>query len=416
MNVSIRSDFNVGQQLAVAAQKCRDALAEPKFAALTEVAKGVPSAPVDSEGWFELLGRYRRDSEADQIIGRFKAAAITAGGGDESKGLDACQYAAVQAVISAAPRAAALPLSNSVKRQYALFCVEIAAGEKQWRQHFDTGAHFNTLALNASLRNFPVGELEFSFTRFLWPTWPLMIPPRALPGFMAHVLTGLRGIGPFVGCHINYGRKNGLILNSDEAARSLWRMAKTVEGRPEVKGMVVPSWFLSPGMTEIAPNLVWFRSLMAEGGAYLVDLRPEVPSTFSLNSRKRQRMWEEGLIWPRRTLALWARDDFLAWAARHPELADPCDGPVAAPVNKWWRIKVKSPRPARVGGHNSRFPLWNGLDMLEWRTMRYMLRVLAAPTGAAAVVAFALFGFAASIVAAVGAFTAMWIIQYYFFQ
>jgi hypothetical protein len=169
-------------------------------------------------------------------------------------------------------------------------------------------------------------------------------------------------------------------------------------------------------MAEVAPNLVWFRALLEEGGAYFVDLRPEEPWTFTLNSRKRQRMWEEGKIWPRRTLALWARDDFLAWAARRSDLADPSDEPVVAPPATWWRVRVRSPRPARTGAHNSRFTLWDGLSALEWRTKRYVLQVLAAPAAAAALAAFAASGLGAAVLAALGVFMAMWVIQYYLFQ
>jgi hypothetical protein len=238
----------------------------------------------------------------------------------------------------------------------------------------------------------------------------------AVPGFFYEMMFGMKGWGPFISPHINRWRPNPLILHREEAERSLWRMAKTLEQRPDVKFLMSDSWLNSAETARTSPHLAWMRAFFTEGGAYVVDMEAaDKDSGFRDDNKRRNALYAAGCFHPRRTLALWARDDMLAWAALRLDLIDEDESACAARARRPRRFRVGSPKPARAAKHNSIFHLWNGMGLLSQNPIKYALLILIAP----AVIA----GIAASFIAwwcgppvFLAAFIFAWVFQYYAFQ
>jgi hypothetical protein len=324
----------------------------------------------------------------------------------------------LQALTVALPRVDDLPLAVPVKRKFAELAAQVARPSEQWRRNF-AGARMQfiePMAELASLRQFPAGELIFNYNERVSFTWPLRFPPRAVPGFLLELIFGLRGWGPLILPHVNRWRPNPLFLRKVEVERSLWRMAKTLEYRPDVKFLMTDSWFYSADVNQVSPHLAWLRTIYEQGGAYVVSMEPaREDAGFKEASGKRAELHTAGAFNPRRTLIFWRRADMLAWAARRMDLADEGECVPSLPAARTPNIRVRSPRPARAAKHNSPLHLWNGLALMTRRPRVYVLLVLILPallTGAAAtsVVPWAAVpGFAA-------AFLVAWLFQYYAFQ
>jgi hypothetical protein len=205
-------------------------------------------------------------------------------------------------------------------------------------------------------------------------------------------------------------------MHKKRSLSSLWRIAKTLELNPRVKGLYAVSWFLSADTGRLFPHLAWIRDMYADEGAYVVDMETASPdSGFMIGSEARRQLYAVGQFNPRRSLILWPRSELLAWAARHPELADHEDEPIG-PVAPGYVKSSVSPRPVRSGPHNSRLNVWNGLALLNVDSGRYVFRVLLAPAMAACVISGLLLAWWATIPAFILVFMAAWIVQYYFFQ
>jgi hypothetical protein len=257
----------VDEQLAEAAAVCRAVLSEPEMAGLTA---RLPEAPADAEGWYRLLSDYPGNIAA---IRRMRDAVNPCG----VVGLPSVErYAVLQALTVALPRVNGLRLGVPVKRKFAGLAMRVARPSEQWQLNFAAARmpFMEQMSAMATLRDFPAGELTFNFCPRLSYAWPLRFPPRAVPGFLLEVGAGLKGCGPLIFPHINRWRPIPLIIRKVETERSLWRIAKTMEIRPEVKMLVCDSWLNCASVSEVAPHLSWLRGFYEDAGAYIVDMEP----------------------------------------------------------------------------------------------------------------------------------------------
>jgi hypothetical protein len=412
-----------GDELFQAAEICKEALAAPKFAGC---AKTLPLRPADAEAWFHLLGGYPYHAASVNRIKALKSAWPVSA---RQAGATFEQYAILQSLTFAAPYAAELPLANSVKRLFANLCHEIAGSDELWAEHYSEGLIdqkglvfnaegllFRDLVWLASLRRFHAGDYVFDCHPVVARSILLKIPPRAIPGFLREIHQGMGGWGPTVLPHINSGRPNQLILQEKEFERSLWRIAKTLEANPEIKGIESHSWLLSAPVGEYSPHLAWMRALYLDAGAYAVDMDPAlVDSGFQIGSTKRRQLHQKGDFHPRETLVLWRRADMLAWAASRPDLADPGEEPPLAPAQTGRVVRIPSPSPSKPARHNSPLTLWDGAEMLKLKPKQYILLVILLPALMAPLAAASVAWWAAAPAFMV-AFVGAWLFQYYFFQ
>lgn len=424
MTIQLPDRSSLEERYAEARALCRAALSESGFDALKGGLRGAPDAP---EGWFRLLHGYPQD-----IGSVFALKALIAQVPPEAAaaGFPVERYAILQALLAATSRLPDFPLPNSVRRLFTVLCREVAGRAPCWRGHFhenlirhenriygEDGERFRDLARLATLRRHPAGDYVFDFSPVLPRSWLLKAHPSALPGLLYKVLVECGGWGPTVAPHINSGRANQLFLRKEEFERSLARIARALAMRPDVKALATNSWLLSAATAGKSPNLAWFRTFFAGQGAYLIDMEPAASDAgFRVGSVQRRRLHDSACFFPRDTLALWPRRDVLAWAAAHPDLADPDDDPVEPPRKRRLFYRVKSPSPRPEARRNARFRLWNGIEMLNFRPARYIALTLLLPSFALTLLAILTIGWQAAAPAFLAALTAAWLFQYYFFQ
>ncbi len=382
------------EAFVAAAERCRRAL-ETDFAGL---ATRLPGAPADPEGWFALLAGVPEDPAAMDRLARLAAAS--------GEGTAVERFAVLNALLAAAPQMRRAAADDTVKRLFCDLCAQVAAPPPAWIGQFAlTGAPFAEMAQLASLRRLPAGQLVFDFTS-IPHSWLLKFHPRDLPAALREIAHGLGGFGPVVAPHLNHWRANPLLLLQREYLRSLWRIARTLEQHPEVRGLMADAWFYAAEVGGIFPHLAWVRRFFLENGASFFEMEAAAPeSGFMVGSARRRQLYRDGRFQPRRTLVLWRRADLLAWATAHPdgeESGAPPSGPRHVPV-----VRPVAARPVRR--------LWNGTALLNRRPKTYALATLLAPALVLALGAAmpAPWLFLPVFAAAVPLF---WIAQYFYFQ
>ena len=406
--------MSIKAKLADAAQACRDALAREDRAG---VIQSLPGAPQDAEGWFGLLSGYPENSGSVEAIRGMKAALSSSGQEDDGS---VERYALLQALTVGAKGIETRPIADSVKHCFAATCVEIAGKQKHWDRFYDESSiHFMEVAKLAVLQRYPAGDLVFAIYNRLPFAWAFKIAPWQLPGYLRQIAAGFGGSGPLISPHINNGRVSQPMMLKSRSLRSLWRIAKTVELDPRIKGLYAVSWFLSAETGRHFPHIEWMRTMYTDEVAYAVDMEAAPSDSGVLEgSEPRRKLYQEGKFNPRRSVILWPRQEFLAWAARHPELADPNDEPVKAPETGRWRgLIARGPaHTVQRGRHNSFLHLWDGLALLNRNPKAYILRVFFLPALIASAAAALFLGWSAAVPAFILTAFAAWIVQYYCFQ
>lgn len=305
------------QKIAAVETLCRDVLAN-RYDGFGERLPQLCRLPED---WFALLHGLWRSPANIAVLRSLREAAERSGG--EADGAADCtveHYALLQAFLVALPRLPDLPVEPGVKRLTCDLFATVAQPRKAWADRFHIGSErFIELAQLATLTRFTAGQHDWVETR-LPQSWLLTVRPRRLPGLLRE-MAALGGFPPLLSPHLNYFRPNGMMVLEAEAERSYWRMARSLEFRPEIKGLVAYSWFFSPAVAEITPHLAWMRTFFTEKGAFCAEMeRADPESGFLVGSAKRRQLYEAGQFHPRVTMLLWRRDDMLAWAASRPDL------------------------------------------------------------------------------------------------
>jgi hypothetical protein len=215
----------------------------------------------------------------------------------------------------------ALQVCESVK---VMFCEELqswACLADHEKAGFRIGtSRFVDMSQIASLRRFPAGQ--FDWVRAGLPlSYLLSVTPRALPQALYVTALKLRGRAPMFFTHFGY-RRLGQGLSELEANRSYYRMARSMELQPDIKGLVASSWFRSPDTHRVSPHLAWVNTVVVENGGFAaVRGKADVNCGVFVRSQTRRRLYERGEFTPTIGLVLWPRRAMLQWAAAHPELA-----------------------------------------------------------------------------------------------
>ena len=324
-------------------------------------------------------------------------------------------YALLQAFMVSLPMVAALPAEEWIKHQICTLARQVAFPPKGWERHFALdGEPFKEMAKIATLRRLPAGQLTFDIEN-LPRSWLMKIHPLDLPTVLREVLTGMGGFGPVAVPHLCHWRPNPLVMLRAESERSLWRIAKSLETLPKVKGLAAASWFYASEVGQAFPHLSWLRDFFVEQGATVVDMEPApLDSGFLVGSAKRRQLHEAGHFHPRRALVLWRREDMLDWAAAHPELGESPEPaillrpvpPVAPPR------RVVAQRRIASGRHT----LLNGIKLLNHNPKLYILLTLLLPALAVTLAtSAALGGWAAAPTFCLTA-ALLWVAQYFLLQ
>jgi len=227
----------------------------------------------------------------------------------------------MQCALASLPRIPELPVAEDVKRltcdEFCFFASEPAAAPQ-----FDvSGNRFVGLCKTASLRRFRAGLFDWEVGG-VSRSDVAAVSVTHLPRTLTFLYLRMRGLGPVFFSHLS-PRRATPSLREDEANRSYYRMAKSLELQPSIKGFAACSWFRSPGTHRVSPHLAWLSQVILDHGGLVVESGPVEPDCGVLaRSETRRRLYEAGKFRPTRGLVLWPRDAMIGWAAAHPEWAE----------------------------------------------------------------------------------------------
>jgi hypothetical protein len=228
-------------------------------------------------------------------------------------------------IVSAAAEATglvdALPVDDSVK-QLILENFERYASASVPEPFDLSRASFEAMGRLATLSRFPAGQLDWVVSG-IPRSWLFGAPWHAAPRFIRSLLFDLRGFGPAFFSHLNPNRRNQGILLERESLRSYYRMARTMEQQPDIRGFVTASWLHSPDTFVVSPHLKWVNEVFLRNGGVVVPLGPaKLDSGVLHRSPERRQAYDEGRFTPTEALVIWPRAAMLAWARAHGELGD----------------------------------------------------------------------------------------------
>jgi hypothetical protein len=303
--------------VAEALRACQDALEGDDLAgpAAWLTRRGLPPAAAAA-----LVGTVTQDPASHTRVARLLADAP--GGAHPPATHALARVLLLHAALDAIRRLPTYPVGPDVKR---LLCDEyrfIAAPAAAEGRPFDVGsAGFTRLCKLVTMRLFPAGQFDWDVSG-VSRSDVLNVGVRRLPATALFLARRMRGLQPVFFSHLNPRRPNRSLLES-EANRSYYRMARSMQLQPHIKGFAACSWFRSPATHRVSPHLAWLSRVFEDNGGLVVESGRDRPDSGALGrSRTRRRLYEQGLFTPTRGLVLWPRDAMIAWAAAHPHLAD----------------------------------------------------------------------------------------------
>ena len=224
------------------------------------------------------------------------------------------------AAAETAPQIENLPVYDTVKallRDEFRFYTQPAAGSS-----FETGGYlFVTGCKVISLRRFPAGPMDWEISGFP-RSWLLKMPKSDLPRVVWFLCSRVGGFAPLFFMHVARRPKNRGLLVEKEVLRSYYRMTRSLELQPSIKGILASAWFHDPAVVAANPHLAWLnRPYLEEGGLIATTGPAAADAGFSEHNTDRERRHASGQLQYRIGVAIWPRAAALGWARQHPELA-----------------------------------------------------------------------------------------------
>ena len=223
------------------------------------------------------------------------------------------------AAMETAPQFENLPLYDPVKsllRGEFRYYTQPAAGTT-----LETGGPpFVTACKVISLRRFPAGPMDWEVSGFP-RSWLLKTPKSDLPRLLWFLCSRVGGFAPLFFMHVARRPKNRGMLVEKEVLRSYYRMARSLERQPSIKGIMASAWFHDPAVVAENPHLAWLNRPYLEEGGLIVTTGPAgADAGFSEHNAERERRHASGQLQYQIGVAIWPREAALDWARRHPEL------------------------------------------------------------------------------------------------
>jgi hypothetical protein len=375
-----------------------------------DLIRHMPAPLQTPEGWFDLLAGIPMVPAKIETLRRLTEDAKCAG--NWSRGAIE-RFGALEASRVALPRLASLPVDESVNWQFCDLVRRVASTAQGWGNYFDYDSDaFEEVARIVTLRRFHAGQLSFDVMA-MPRTWLLKVHPLALPGVLRELFYEAGGRGPMVMPHVNYWRSNPMMMLKEEHELSMWRIARSIELQPRIKGLVASSWLYSIEVGEVSPHLAWLRDFYQDNGAYITDMEPAPERAgFMVGSKFRRRLYLEGKFRPRQTLVLWPRASMLAWARGGLKQAGNPQSPsrVKIPAGPSWKSNAN--RTLSSG----QLTIINCERMSTESPRPYFFIVFILPCLLIALAAGLALGIAAVIPALILGLVGIWLFQYFFLQ
>lgn len=297
-------------------QSCEDALRQSDLSAVKSV---LDRANVAAADCVRLTRSVTPAAASQQDVTALVARARDLGLVDELASVE--RRLVLETALASLRELPAVPVCDAVKE---LFCDEVESWTKLddgGKKEFAVGrSRFVDMCKMASLRRFPAGQFDWDVSGLPW-SYLARVAPLTLPRALYMTAVRLKGRAPIFFAHLSY-RRRGQSLSEAEANRSYYRMARSLELQPAIKGLIASSWIRSPDTQRVSPHLSWLSRVFVENGGFVTTMGPADPSCgVFVRSEARRRLYERGEFTPTIGLVIWPRDAMIAWAKRHPELA-----------------------------------------------------------------------------------------------
>jgi hypothetical protein len=402
----------IAEEIAAVQGHCGASIAHGDFDAIA----CLPNLPANPEAWFALLSGIPQNQECVRQLQQLEADAQKKPGYVPGS-LE--YFGILQALFEACPQLSASVVHPSIHHEFCVAARRVIDRSQGWPNNFHhrTDA-FEELCRIVTLRRFHAGQLSFDIMS-MPRTWLLKIHPFCLPRVIREVFGRMNGIRPIAMPHLNYWRRNPFLMTREENERSMWRIAKSIELRPDIKGFVAASWFYCATVGEISPHLAWVREFFQDNGAFLIDMEPApVRSGFMVGSAQRRKLYAQGKFRPRQTLVLWPRAQMLRWAAAYQ--TEPT-GQRGETVTSGASQRARRSDPARLSTFvqatsSGRFTIFNCERMLTDTPRRYVLAIFLLPWIVLVATSIFAFGLSGAILTAIFAPICIWLFQYLFLQ
>lgn len=292
--------------LARAREACQAALNAPEICAVTDA----------------LAGRVQPRAELEKVTVEPRSTedltALAAKYAVDSTSLT--RWLLLNTVLETIAQIPPWPVAESVKRLWAEDAIFYAKPTGNLSVFSPQNVRFREMARIATLRRYPAGQFHWEiagFPRSLAFRTPIVLWPKLFWTIGAK----MGGFAPVAETHLNDRRNNRLTLTESEGVLSYYRLARSMELQPEIKGLFTCSWLYCPTTANVSPRLAWMREFFAELGAFIGSVGPAPSdSGFLVGSEVRRKLFEKGDYRPQMTYILWPRGDMLEWARRHQEL------------------------------------------------------------------------------------------------
>ncbi len=147
--------------------------------------------------------------------------------------------------------------------------------------------------------------------------WIVEVRGRARLRLARYVLTRLGGFNPVWSTHLP-PLPSGTHFTEPAFRHAHLEAARLLQRAPRIRGIASASWYYDPAIEDVSPHLAFARRIVVENGGitFEVPLDPATRDQALVGSRARRFAAERGFYRPRNVARLWAREPFLAWAAR----------------------------------------------------------------------------------------------------
>jgi hypothetical protein len=178
---------------------------------------------------------------------------------------------------------------------------------------------FTAASRIATLRRFPAGPMDWELSGF--PRRDLAkVRLRDLPRVLWFFATAMRGFSPCFYVHVPQPPRNRSLVIEKQVLRAYYRMVRSLEMQPSVRGILASAWFHDPKALAEAPHLEWLNRPYREGGLITTIGPAAADSGFAAHNRDRMQRFERGELQYSIGVALWPREAAIRWANRHAEL------------------------------------------------------------------------------------------------
>ena len=173
----------------------------------------------------------------------------------------------------------------------------------------------------ASLRRFIAGPIDWVISG-MPRSWIPKIPRSRAAQSLLYIATQFGGLKPAFYLHIGPAPRNRSLVIPKEVRKAYYRIARSLELQPRMKGILCASWFHDPEVLRETPHLAPLNEPYLEhGGRIVATLGPAPPDSGFLDQNpERRKLYESGKFRPRLTLAMWPRTAAIRWAQQHQEL------------------------------------------------------------------------------------------------